>query len=660
MEDILNEIARLEEEVRKSQAREQEYRTSPDINAAEQGIARERSERQGYLEAIEKLRNTQTEIEDLQSKLEASAQRRAEYRRVGNSEQEAMENSEYAKITEQIQNLKNKALGKEDVTKEEIEKLKEEIRKSGERLKAYKESGAEEQYANEMSERQELLNRLDELKKKREVQLEEQLKACANRMKQYKEFGADDQYAMEQSEYARITKELQKYKDLQEKNNKGNEEKPKETKDDTKNPPPSKKAPNKEVPDRITIIYNPVAHTYNITGEKGKSRTVQAEAVNGKKMLKQKQKMAYIEGKIPKEFSDIIFAGISKKGLRGFDPNLVEILFNEYGANKDAAYKARDYMLALDGKTKGKNKENLPYKMIYDLRDIDNAKYMDNSKMGLFDKARLRNMVAANRDVANIIEPEKNKMPFWKRALLVATSAIMALGTGLSIKQLAAQNQKALPEGRSPEKMSDEVQPGIRIVDPEKEPKVELEIVDATEKKPTIEDAVEEAKKDQKTEFLDSIKYDSEQFTVTNETATAQAIEDLSLGMILQDLPEGLQFQEGMDGGRVGQIGNTASPKEGFYVIDRTIKIGNHSLDDYKYGLNGEKIDKDSSMVHISYVEGAKTYEEAKAVVEASKDATYSNEAKGIGQRGWIKTETLRKIVEQQQSKLQDVNIQDR
>ena len=177
MEDILNEIARLEEEVRKSQAREQEYQAALESqeanNLAEQGIARERSERQGYLEAIENLRNAQTEIEGLQSKLEASAQRRAEYRRVGNTEQEAMENSEYARITEQIQNLTDKALGREvEVSKEEIENLKEEIRKSGERLKEYKDSGAEAQYANEMSERQELLNKLDELKKKREAQNE--------------------------------------------------------------------------------------------------------------------------------------------------------------------------------------------------------------------------------------------------------------------------------------------------------------------------------------------------------------------------------------------------------------------------------------------------------------------------------------------------------
>ena len=218
-------------------------------------------------------------------------------------------------------------------------------------------------------------------------------------------------------------------------------------------------------------------------------------------------------------------------------------------------------MLALEGKTKGKDKANLPYRMVYDLRDIDKAKYTDGTKMGLFDKARLRNMVAANRDVANVIEPEKNRMPFWKRAALTITSAILALGSGMSIAAIGEQYQKSLPEGREPEKVSDEAQPGIRIVDPENEPKIELEIVDATEK-------------DEKAEFLSNIRYDGgDELVKSDETVPAQKIENLSLGMILQDLPEGLQFQEGMDGVRVGQIGNEASPKDGFYVIDRTIKI---------------------------------------------------------------------------------------
>ena len=102
MEDLKIEIARLQEEVRKSQAREQEYRTAPDINMAEQGIARERSERNALLARI-------SELSKLDKQIEASAARMAEYKRNGATEQEAYEEAEYAKLVASAQ----KALGNE-------------------------------------------------------------------------------------------------------------------------------------------------------------------------------------------------------------------------------------------------------------------------------------------------------------------------------------------------------------------------------------------------------------------------------------------------------------------------------------------------------------------------------------------------------------------
>lgn len=548
-----------------------------------------------------------------------------------------------AKAEEEAKKAKVKSSVGAKKEEDEIARLEKEMQESGKKLQIYRREGKDALYAEEWSKYTNIIKQIQQIKNKDEIaRLEAELRKIAERRQKYKESGNEQNEAYEDSQFAKITDQIRILKG--EKVIIGNN-----TSLGNNTPQPKQSTPGVPVQSKktivrtqsnneeeISIVYNAEHGKYSVDRGNGNTSIYVADAVNGKKKLKLKEKMQYINSNIPKEFADIIFAGMSTKAMKAFDPNLVNILFKEFGGNKEAAYKARDYLLALDGRPNGK----LAYKMTYDLRGLDDAKYANGANMGMFDKARIKNLAEDNKKVATIIGPDKNKASIFKRAGIAIAAGILGILTIGGINSLKSNETELLPE---PPKVTDDSRtPETTTITNGIEP-----ITTVTEKTEPVK--IEEP------DFTTTIKYDptittdpQEPYTTTT-TVTKVDNEEIKLGTVLQ-LPEGLQFQEGMDGGRIGDVGNIATPKDGFYVIDRTItrENGTGALTDRQYGLNGGKIADDSTMVHVSYVEGAKTLDEAIEIINKNKDAKEENMPSEIGPRGWVSTKTIRELYKEQ------------
>ena len=128
----------------------------------------------------------------------------------------------------------------------------------------------------------------------------------------------------------------------------------------------------------------------------------------------------------------------------------------------------------------------------------------------------------------------------------------------------------------------------------------------------------------------------------TEKLIEENALKEFELGTVLK-LPKGTEYRESVYGGREGKIGNSSSPEDGIYVINRYAEVSDKGVSS-KYGLDGKinKNDKDSKLfVHISFVPGAKTEKEAREILEKSKD-------KKEYARGWMRLDELKKAVDKQ------------
>ena len=110
-----------------------------------------------------------------------------------------------------------------------------------------------------------------------------------------------------------------------------------------------------------------------------------------------------------------------------------------------------------------------------------------------------------------------------------------------------------------------------------------------------------------------------------------------------------------MNSGRVGIIGSESSPKDGFYVIDHVAQISDTEVSN-RYGLSGkiEKNDENSKQYfHISYVEGAKTLEEAQKIIEEQNKDLKDGEVADkniVKPRGWVSQDIIQKIYKEQKN----------
>ena len=158
------------------------------------------------------------EIARLKEELKECGERRKAYKDAGRYQQEAMEASNYSRIVAQIRELETKPMSLKKVN-EELTKLKEELRRCGERRREYK--GFDAQVAMEASNYSELVEKIHNLEQQKlEIEnklakLREELKECGERRQEYK--GFDAQVAMEASNYSRIVAQIRELEDGNEK-----------------------------------------------------------------------------------------------------------------------------------------------------------------------------------------------------------------------------------------------------------------------------------------------------------------------------------------------------------------------------------------------------------------------------------------------------------
>ena len=437
---------------------------------------------------------------------------------------------------------------------------------------------------------------------------------------------------------------------------------------------------------------------YVIYGEDLDSEDIPFDISESKKWLNPKNKQTWIEDKIGLDVAKDIFDRIDKETIKKCDPFLLLTVYNFYNSREQKQKGidfANDYLKVLQG-----DKNTLGFQIVYDLQNIS-----ENEKIGLWDKLKLMKLAKNHRDNLNeddirVYAPQKTpktsksvdkdtnkrdkkKLPLWKRVALGMSAALMGV-TGIALT--AHQGAKMLNEGKDRNNgyvdditlENDKTETGTTITTQTRGPETRtttattITTKDTTTKETTSKATTNETTyttyttegnttstttyidnnnnqgQEGKNDFLEEIKVKPEDQSQNNsETVTVEnEVEPLTLGTIFETLPKGLTFTEGMDGGRVGKVGSRATPEDGFYVIDRAVGVEDNALD-YHSGLKGTKIKDNATMVHISYIQGAKTMEEAMEIIAKNKNNKNWN-SNGIGQRGWVKIETLKKIYEEQ------------
>ncbi len=394
----------------------------------------------------------------------------------------------------------------------------------------------------------------------------------------------------------------------------------------------------------------------------------QIKISNSKIWSNPKRKQSYVKDRVNYFTAESIFKGINNETVKKCDPNLLILLYRYYdyrGNATEGINAANKYLKALQGESK-----DLGFHLVYKLQEIDKGVDKDNNLIRFWDKIRLLKMAKKQEHKDIIVYPpdkiqnsEKKKLTLWKRIALGFSSAAMAI-TGISLT--AAKGNKMLNEGKDRNNSyvddisleNDRIETGTvtttqtKATETQKTTVTTIQTKESTTKSTTKETTTVENKdnnhQQEKNDFLEGIKYNPEEnLTNSNETVSFEnEVESMSLGSVLKKLPKGLEFTEGMDGGRVGKVGSSATPANGFYVIDRVVAVEDNAID-YHSGLNGNKISDNATAVHISYIQGARTMEEAIKIVSANKNNKNWN-SNGILQRGWVKADTLKKIYEEQ------------
>lgn len=217
-------------------------------------------------------------------------------------------------------------------------------------------------------------------------------------------------------------------------------------------------------------------------------------------------------------------------------------------------------------------------------------------------------------------KPKAKHISFWKRVMAISAAAFSMLGTMFGLRNsISNQNYKSLNQAS-----------------------YATETVDVKEESNTSSLTQETLKSwDIPKDQLVEIESKTDEILNANKNKTDDAINktdnELELGTILEGLPEGFEYQEGVDGGNIGRVGTSASPSNGYYVIDHSCKKEDNNYD-IKEGIDGSKID--GQWGHISLVK-ANSIEEAKAIIKENK-----KDDNRVEPRGWAKVSALRSCVE--------------
>jgi len=310
--------------------------------------------------------------------------------------------------------------------------------------------------------------------------------------------------------------------------------------------------------------------------------------------------------------------------MKNIDPNLVEIIYNEKGDKAVYTY--------IEQLNKGKkaDKSLLPYNMRYNLTSV-----WKNKKLSFSQKVNIMRMVRKNKHIADV--DFKARVGKKLAAVFAAVGLLFSAGPKLGIGNF--ENEK-----------NDRDNSMVDVIeDTEKQDDINI---DETTKTLESNDSYR-LSKEEKNKVLSETKKLIEKYNKHNEEKREQEkIKDLELGTLM-GLPEGVQFMEGVSGGRIGTIGDEASPATGFYVIDYYAEVSENGVSSI-YGLDG-KIDKttpDSTQyVHIAFVNGASSIEEAQKIIQQEKENAKNNvvDTNRIQPRGWISKDTVQQLYNMQQ-----------
>lgn len=319
------------------------------------------------------------------------------------------------------------------------------------------------------------------------------------------------------------------------------------------------------------------------------------------------------------------------------DPNVIEILYKEQGIKSVNLY------LKELAKGKKADKSKIPFALTYNLSSIWSCRGMTLGK-----KIIITRFVMENRHVANI------ECNFRTVKRLAAFFAAAVLAIGIVPKLMSNYRNKSVKENNQ-NSIENTIDEDRNIIESD------IHIGDKTAVFSGVNDFAKQlqdninssARKFKETYAYKEVNQKEQNIkeednSVYNNANDNKENVQLGLGSLLK-LPEGLKFSEGVSGGRTGTIGDAYSPTDGVYVIDHIAEVSNQGISN-QYGLEGnikKTTEGSQQYVHISYVHGAKTVEEARKMIEKQN----ADEKNGIeGQkvndfRGWVSLDEINKIV---------------
>lgn len=285
----------------------------------------------------------------------------------------------------------------------------------------------------------------------------------------------------------------------------------------------------------------------------------------------------------------------------------------------------------------GEKSNKMPFDLEYHLEDTEGLN--KSEKRAFYKKAKSHENVAnifqrktlketTIKGVSRKIEyinqkfkkPKTRKVSFWKRIAAVSAAALSMFGTLFGLKNTVnTNNYKSLNQAS-----------------------FASETIDIKEESDTANLTQEASKSwDIPKDQLVEIENKTDEIINANKNKIEDTMNktdnELELGTILEGLPEGFEYQEGVDGGNIGRVGTSASPSNGYYVIDHSCKKEDNNYD-IKEGTDGSRID--GQWGHISLVK-ANSIEEAKAIIKENK-----KDDNRVEPRGWAKISALRSCAE--------------
>lgn len=329
-----------------------------------------------------------------------------------------------------------------------------------------------------------------------------------------------------------------------------------------------------------------------------------------------------------------------------------------YEENQETIRKAK---IEYDNLIAGFNKKNLTkeitpeeekYVKFLGIKIFDAEKNLDKSYKNNSDRFNsLKNKLNAkyiSQNVSNIHKNNEEKKEEKQELGLVkhkkgiiqrlgAFAAAMLIGLGSTAPNDKTDNSKKnekIINGNSISSNLDAVE----------ETKEKIDVVTFIEKNIDLEKENEVKNTDEKQEQILKVKG-----TWVNKS--------LECGEVLK-FQKGMKFLEGIDGGNFGEIGNSMSPEDAFYIIDRVAKRTDEGIVN-EYRLDGKIADDSKQLVHISLIKGAKTVEEAYKILNEQKGKEkVDNEV--ICARGWLKYDDALNNSEKSFQKMMNIDEEER